>query len=273
LVKLAFWDTVNGAYRYVFAHPLMIVRTGWVYLLLNGVNFSLRAVPHRPWSLSVLAVVVSVLVCAASIAWHIALLRAILLGEQSWPAALQFRRRHWRIIGVTLLLMVVVVPAAAVAIGIAVVASHIGGPLAIVVDALIGLAALVAMDLGPRIYLMAPAIAIDDPAKAIRAAWLRGRRNTQRLFFGSLLMILPVMIVVAIAGGLVGVLLFAAQGVTPAEWFAQLGPAGHAALGFAQAAVQIVISAFGITFSALAYKQLAQNWRPPPALAAALLDT
>lgn len=273
MVKLAFWDTVNGAYRYVFAHPLMIVRTGWLYFLLNGVNFVLRDVTHRTFSVEVLAVVVTVLVFAASIAWHIALLRAILLGEHSWTAALQFRRRHWRIIGVTLLLMAIVVPAVFVAVVIAIVAAHIGGPLAIVVYALIAVAAFIAMDLGPRIYLMAPAIAIDDPARAIRAAWRRGRRNTQRLFFGSLLMILPAVIVAAIAGGLVGMLLFAMQGETPGEWFAELGPVSRAVLGFAQVAVQLVIGAFGVAFSALAYNQLAQNWNPPPALAALQIDT
>ncbi|MDE2227660.1 MAG: hypothetical protein KGL11_01285 [Alphaproteobacteria bacterium] len=275
MVKLAFWDTVNSAYRFVFTHPLTIVRTGWAYLVINGVNFSFRnGGPHRPLSLAVLAFAVTVLVIAASIAWHVAFLRTILLGEHSWTAALQFRRRHWRIVGVTLLLMLILVPAAAVAVVVGVVAAHLGGA-ALVAGIVVIVAAAVAFIVAvTRLYLIAPAIATDDPAKAIRAAWRRGRRNTPRLFFGWLLMVLPAVIVTAIGGGIVAVIFVAMHGPESAgAWIAQLGFVGRTALGLAQAAVQLVVGAFGAAFNALAYRQLAVNWKPPPALAAAQFET
>ena len=104
MVKLAFWDTVNGAYRFVAGHPSMVLRTGWLYLVLNAIDVALRRGNSLTPSLRAVAFAVAILLIGASIAWHVALLRAILLNEHSWTAALQFRRRHWRLLGVGLLL-------------------------------------------------------------------------------------------------------------------------------------------------------------------------
>ncbi len=275
MVKLAFWDTVNAAYRYVFAHPLMVLRAGWLYILIGAIHFSFRKnEPFEPGPV-LAASVITILLIAASIAWHIALFRAILLNESTWSAAVQFRRRHWRMVGVGLLLFLILVPAPAVVAGIGVVLVHIGGPAAIGGVLIIVVAVTAVVIVASRFYLLGPAIATDDPAKAIRAAWRRGHGNTFRLFFGGVLMILPAAMVLAVVGGGAGLLLFVAigGGVPLDEWVMQLGFASRAAIGLLQAIVQLLVGALSITFYALAYKQLAPNWNPPAALAAMQFDT
>lgn len=243
--------------------------------MIGAIHFSFRKdAPFEPGPVLV-AGIVAILLVAASIAWHIALFRAILLNEQPWSAAVQFRRRHWRMVGVGILLFLILVPATAVAAGIGVVLVHIGGPAAIGGILIIAAVVVAVIVAASRFYLLGPAIATDDPAKAIRAAWRRSRRNTLRLLFGGLLMIVPATIVLAVVGGGAGLLLFVAigGGVPLDEWMMQLGFASRAALGLLQTIVQLVVGALSITFYALAYKQLAQNWNPPAALAAMQLDT
>lgn len=276
MVKLAFWDTVNGAYRFVAGHPLMVLRTGWLYLILNALDVALRRGESLTPLLRAIAFAIAILLIGASIAWHIALLRAILLDEHSWAAALQFRRRHWRLLGVGVLLFLMLLPIVAVAGVIGFAAFHAGGPVAaaiFVVFAAVGLVALTVI--ACRLYLLGPAIATDDPAKAIRAAWRRGRGNSWRLFFGDVLMIVPAVIVAGLIGGGGGLLVFVAThgDLSFAEWLAQLSFASRLALGVTQGVVQLVVSAFNVTFYAIAYRQLAANWNPPPALAALQFDT
>lgn len=276
MVKLAFWDTVNGAYRFVASHPLMVLRTGWLYLILNAFDVALRRGESLPPLLRAIAFAIAILLIGASIAWHIALLRAILLDEHSWAAALQFRQRHWRLLGVGILLFLMLLPIVAVGAIVGFVAFHVGGPVAVAIFVLAAIVATVAVIVAAcRLYLLGPAIATDDPAKAIRGAWRRSRSNSWRLFFGDVLMIVPAVIVAALIGGGSGLLVFAAThgDLSFAEWLAQLSFASRLALGVAQGVVQLVISAFNITFYAFAYRQLAANWNPPPALAALQLDT
>jgi len=276
VVKLAFWDTVNGAYRFVFAHPLTVLRTGWLYLLLNTLDFAVRKAAPSDARLTATAFAVAVLLIGASIAWHVAFVRAILLNERSWTAALQFRHRHWRLLGAGIVLFLMLVPVIAIAAVAGFAAVHVGGPVAVAIFGVVAVVAIVVLiAAASRLYLLGPAIATDDPAKAIRAAWRRGRGNTLRLLFGSVLMVLPAVIVGAIVGGALGLLLFfVTQGAISAEaWVAQLSLAGRIALGVGQGIFQLVIGALGATFYAFAYRQLAVNWNPPPALAAAALDT
>jgi len=276
VVKLAFWDTVNGAYRFVASHPLIILRTGWLYLVLNAFDMALRRGAFQTPLLRAISFAIAILLIGASIAWHVALLRAILLDEHSWAAALQFRRRHWRMLGVGVLLFLMLLPIMAVA-GIAGFAAfHGGGPAAIAIFIAFASAGLVALTVvACRLYLLSPAIATDDPAKAIRAAWHRGRGNSWRLFFGDLLMIVPAVIVAGLIGGGGGLLVFVAShgDLSFNDWLAQLSFGSRLALGVAQGVIQVVVSAFSVTFYAFAYRQLAANWSPPPALAALQLDT
>ncbi|MGH6969352.1 MAG: hypothetical protein ACREEL_06210 [Stellaceae bacterium] len=263
MVKLAFWETVNGAYRFVFSHPLVVLRTGWFYLVLTALDAALRRGPALGSLSHAAAFAIAILLIGASIAWHVALLRAILLDEHSWAAALQFRYRHWRLLGVGMLLFLMLLPIVAVA-GIAgVVAFHVSILFSIaILAAITGIILFVAVC---RFYLLSPAIATDDPAKAIRAAWHRGRGNSWRLLFGGILMILPATIVVALVGGAGGFLVYIAThgDLSFSEWIAQLSFASRAALGLAQGVVQLMIGAFNFAFYAFAYRQLAANWNPP----------
>ena len=276
MAKLAFWDTVNGAYRFVASHPLMVLRTGWLYLFLNAFDVALRRAESLTPSLRAVAFAIAILLIGASVAWHVALLRAILLDEHSWTAALQFRRRHWRMLGVGILLFLMLLPIAAVIALIGFLAFHFGGPVGIAIFALFAAVAIGALVVvACRLYLLGPAIATDDPAKAIRAAWRRGRGNSWRLFFGDLLMIVPAVIVAGLIGGAGGLLVFAAThgDLSFNDWIAQLSFGNRLALGVAQGVIQLVVSAFSVTFYAFAYRQLAANWNAPPALAALQIDT
>jgi len=276
VVKLAFWDTVNGAYRFVAGHPLIVLRTGWLYLILNAFDMALRRGGSLTPSLRAVAFAIAILLIGAGVAWHVALVRAILLDEHSWTAALQFRRRHWRLLGVGVLLLLMVLPVAAVAALIGILAFHFGGPVAVAVFVLFAAVGVVALTvIACRLYLLSPAIATDDPAKAIRAAWRRGGGNSWRLLFGDFLMIAPAIIVVGLIGGAGGLLVFVAThgDLSFNEWLAQFSFGSRLALGVAQGVMQLVISAFSVTFYAFAYRQLAANWNPPPALAALQIDT
>ena len=276
VVKFAFWDTVNGAYRFVAGHPLMVLRTGWLYLILNAFDVALRRGDSSAPSLRAIAFAIAILLIGAGIAWHIALVRAILLDEHSWAAALQFRRRHWRLFGVSIVLFLMLLPIVVVAGLIGFFAFHFGGPVGIaifVLFATVGIFALILV--ACRLYLLGPAIATDDPAKAIRAAWRRGRGNSWRLFFGDLLMIVPAVVVAGLIGGAGGLLVFVAThgDLSFNDWIAQLSFGSRLALGVAQGVIQLVISAFNVAFYAFAYRQLAANWNVPPALAALQIDT
>jgi len=276
MAELAFWDTVNGAYRFVAGHPLMVLRTGWLYLVLNAFDIALRRGAAQTASLRAVVFAIAILLIGASIAWHVALLRTILLDEHSWAAALQFRRRHWRMLGVGLLLFLMLLPIAAVIALIGFLAFHFGGPVGITVFALFAAVAIVALVVvACRLYLLGPAIATDDPAKAIRAAWWRGRGNSWRLLFGDLLMIVPAVVVAGLSGGTGGLLVFVAThgDLSFNDWIAQLSFGSRLALGMAQGIIQLVVSAFSVTFYAFAYRQLAANWSPPPAFAALQFDT
>lgn len=275
MAKLAFWDTVNGAYRFVANHPLMVLRTGWLYLILNAFDVALRRAGFLTPSLRAVAFAIAILLIGASIAWHVALLRAILLEEHSWAAALQFRRRHRRFLGVGVLLFLMLLPVMAVGGGLGFAAFHAGGPMAVAIFVLFAAVGVIALTvIACRLYLLGPAIATDDPAKAIRAAWRRSRGNSWRLFFGDVLMIVPSVIVAGLIGG-GGLLVFVAThgDLSFAGWLAQLSFGSRLALGVAQGVVQLVVSAFNVTFYAFAYRQLAVNWNPPPALAALQIDT
>ena len=277
MVKLAFWDTVGEAYRFVFTQPLTIMRAGWAVLAIDFVNLLLPAAGIKSAALQVLlAVIVYVLFIGIAVAWHIALARAILLGESSWLAALRFHRRQWRLIGVSLLFTVLVgVPVAigAIAVAVAHPAGIVVAPFAIVFLAL----CIVVIAAGVRFYLVIPAIAIDDPAKAIRAAWRRGQRNTLRLFFGVLICLLPVFLIVwigafAFFSRWIG---FLNNGNAPDPnaalgFFFRSHPAMLAAIAGGGTLLSLLASALFIAFYALAYRQIAANWNPPPAIAARL---
>ncbi|HYL33334.1 MAG TPA: hypothetical protein VEU53_09345 [Stellaceae bacterium] len=276
MVKLAFWDTVNGAYRFVANHPLMVLRTGWFYLVLTALDVALRRGPALTPMMRAASFAVAILLIGAGVAWHVALVRAILLDENSWAAALQFRRRHWRLLGVGVLVFLMLLPIIAVAAISGFLAFHLGGPAGMAVFVIAAIViGVILVALACRLYLLGPAIATDDPAKAIRAAWHRGRGNTWRLFFGDVLIIVPVVLVAGLVGGGGGLFVFVAThgDLSFGDWLAQLSFNSRLALGLAQGVVQLVASAFNVTFYAFAYRQLSANWRPPPALAALQLDT
>lgn len=263
MVGLAVWKTTVDAYRFVFTEPVTVIRTGWVFFGVDLLDLIEKLRYGGPVPLYASApVVVALSVAFAS--WQIAFSRAILLNENSSIAAINLGRRFWRLVGAialsTLIFMGVVAILAFVAVLVATtlgVEPHLFGKVLAVV-----MVVLIALVL-PRLYLFGPSIATDDDQKAIRAAWRRGQHNTLRLVFGSVICWLPSFIVTAV-------------------FYMTIGLPGTAAARINVIAVVLylvwtIINFFGtavwVAFEAFAYRQLALNWNPPPALAASQIET
>lgn len=264
MVRLAFWKTTVDAYRFVFTEPVTVIRTGWalfgVYLIFLFPKM-LYVGPIPRFATAAVAVVYYAVLAS----WEIAFSRAILLNENSSIAAINLGRRFWRLVGAivlsTLIFMGVVAILAFVAVLVATalgVEPHLFGKVLVVV-----MVVLIALVL-PRLYLFSPSIATDDHQTAIRTAWRRGQHNTLRLAIGSVICLLPSGIALAV--------IYITLGQIPGVATTQ--PSVIAVvLYLVFAIVNFFTGAVWVAFEAFAYRQLALNWNPPPALAASQIET
>jgi hypothetical protein len=281
VVKLAFWKTIGETYRLVFTRPLTILRAGWVWLALNiimnfaGFLFPIKPGAQQPASVSfhafiipfTITFVIGILIWVSYISWMIALSRAILLGETSWTTALQFSYRHWRFIGisflVSLLFTSIVLGVMLVGYVIGIIAAPIMAalqlspvtsiPRSAIFAAGIGVTLVCALFILTGLELYLPAIAIDDPHGAIRAAWRRSRGNRFRMFFAFIASSLPYMIITGIIFGslLLPVLLGDTGPMVPFV--------PHPISSIVLFIVNILWQATIPVFNAFAYKQLESN--------------
>lgn len=264
MVKLAFWKTVADAYRFVFTDPIAVIRAGWVFFSVYLIFLFQKSMYVGPVPLYV-GVTVAVAYYAAYASWQIALSRTILANENSWIAGINLGRRFWRLVGaiaLSVLILTGIVGIPIIVVGVAATAlgfepHSLGKALVVVVGVIFALVL-------PRLYLFSPAIATDDHKKAIRAAWRRGKHNTLRLAFGSVICWLPSWITLAVV--------YETLGQIPGVAAAQLSVIA-AVLYLVWAIFNFFTAAVWVVFQALAYRQLAPNWTPPPALMAAQIET
>jgi len=134
--------------------------------------------------------------------------RWVLLRERPGVEAIfRWGRRQWRLLGVSLLcLVIVLIPMMALIFAI----GYLGRPL-LPVEALYPICALllvpiVIWSMG-WMCLTGPVVATDDPEGALRRAWQLSRGNQPRLAILLLLLILSITIAAGILGALLGVLI------------------------------------------------------------------
>ena len=208
---------------------------------------------------------VVVVLSVAFASWQIAISRTILVNDKSAIAAINLGRRFWRLVGAivlsTLIFMGVVAILAFVAVLVATalgVEPHLFGKVLVVV--IVVFIVLIV----PRLYLFSPSIATDDHQTAIRTAWRRGQHNTLQLAIGSVICLLP--------SGIALAAIYITLGQIPGVATTQ--PSVIAVvLYLVFAIVNFFTAAVWVAFEAFAYRQLALNWNPPPALAASQIET
>jgi hypothetical protein len=247
--KIAFWDTVADAYGFLLANlggffklcgawivAIAAVTTAAAVLLAPVANEAAIAVA------TIAALALSLAgVTAFAVAWH----RTILKAEA--PAIVpRFKRREWRFLGYSVLVSLILF-AAAMGAGLA--AGIVAGAVAAAAGkagAVVGAAAfvlvIVAGAYGARLALALPAVAVDEPGNPLGPAWERGKGNGTRLLFGTLVCLVPIVIVQAVLQWLLG---------TPA-WQREIE--AHASALPASATGGIVL---GVLYVALSFAQVA----------------
>jgi hypothetical protein len=264
MVKLAFWNTIGETYRFIFTRPLVVLRAGWVMLTLGfaqgfvDYEYGAFAEYEHGTGNHLISVILQMAAAISTIPAEVAIERAILLEESSWIVALQFRYRHWRQVGISVLMLLMVVPPAVIIVISNSIAYHYGLPVAAkAIIIVVSFFALLGLGLAfTRLQLAMPAIAIDDPAKAIRAAWRRGQSNSWRVFGGVVIITLSILLAFLLVFGL-------------QEGLVRLN------VSMSQLIIVVLLEIFqfagtmiSISYFAFAYKQLAANWNPPPVIEA-----
>ncbi len=213
--KIAVWRTVGAAYAFVFGHPLRLLRLGGIWLaviagfelwlVLSHNSLWLAALrsptwaPVAQWAFPLSGIAELLFFALGLISLCVALHRAALAHEtRSWFAALRFGRREWRFLGYTLLIgLAMAVPIFVVNHGLLNVgfaALRGGANLGVVLQwwYLITITLLLLVwSYASRLMLVFPAVAVDDTGEALLRAWDRSRGNWLRLYFGSLICMLP----------------------------------------------------------------------------------
>lgn len=263
MVRLAVWKTTVDAYRFVFTEPVTVIRTGWAFFGVDLLYLIEKLMYEGPVPLYASApVVVALSVAFAS--WQIAISRTILVNDKSAISAINLGRRSWRLVGALILSSVLVTGVAAISIFVIFLVGSVLGfePHSLQKPVVVVMVVLIALVL-PRLYLFGPSIATDDDQKAIRAAWRRGQHNTLRLAFGSVICWLPSIIVTAVFYMTIGLPGTAAARVNVIA----------VVLYLVWTIINFFATAVWVAFEAFAYRQLALNWNPPPALAASQIET
>jgi hypothetical protein len=189
------WSSALASYRLVFAHPVDIVRIGWVWVVLAhliGYVLGYLAVHVGFAYLSVLSALAMTL-CAAAFAvkWH----RRALLGMAAVGPLLALAGRDFRFVGRAILLLLVTIIPLVVLMFLAVLAMFSDVPVMIAITLLACFAAfLFAMYVLIRFSLILPAAAIDDDKTGWRESWAATAGVSVRLWGGALAATLPLAI-------------------------------------------------------------------------------
>lgn len=186
---------VRDSYRFVFGHLPLLLRLGWVWLLLAwllGAELEWLMNVERGRSLAEL--VALPLLVAFAVAWH----RASLIGDTARRGEVpRLGRRELRYLGTLLgllaafLLFLILAGALYVLVSGAPAEIAAAGP---ALRWLIGGLLLAGLFLGVRLILVFPAIAVGDREITLRRSWQLTRGNGWRLFIAFLASCLPLML-------------------------------------------------------------------------------
>lgn len=274
MVKIALWRTVGESYRFLFAHLGWFVRLAGPWLLVAVLAFlfigisaflvgGTFALLGRHLVLPLVTAAGGIIAIAAifggmtavAVAWH----RAILLDRRP-DATPRFGRREWRFLGYTVLITLiagigVAIPSAVVAFAAQIAIAAIGpaGKLLYLISVAIIVAGIV---LSIRMWLVLPAVAVDESGERLATAWRRGRGNGWRLLLGSFLCAAPVAVLVVVVQAALEIgPLVLAHGT-------MMSVGGRLAASLLQLALSYVQIVLQVGFLSFSYRQLTGGAAP-----------
>ena len=192
---IAIRPLIRDSYRFVFGHLPLLLRLGWVWLLLAWLlGAALERLLRAESGRNLAELVALPLLVAFAVAWHRASLVANNTGRHEVG---RFGRRELRYLGVLLGLLATLLLILVVGGILYLLAS--GGPAEVaaagpVLRWLIGGLLLAGLFFGVRFILVFPAIAIGDREVSLRRSWQLTRGNSLRLFVAFLATCLPLML-------------------------------------------------------------------------------
>jgi len=203
---IAAWPLVRGSYGFVFRHIPLLIRLGWVWLLLAwlvGAVLELLLTAERGRLLGELLAVP--LLVAFAVAWH----RASLLGPglrgNGAPRLGGAELRYFGILLGLFALFLLVLMLAGIVWLLVQGSWTEGAPLSPYLVLLLALLGLGLLFFGLRFVLVFPAIAIGDRQVGLRRSWQLTRGHGLSLFVGFVASCLPLTVlkyaIVAAAGG------------------------------------------------------------------------
>ncbi len=201
-ISLPFWETVKRSYAFTFSSMDVVLKicSFWaiifVYEALMGFPYMCNLSPSGCTTAK--EQVSLVFVSLASISIFIAFCRYIIFKKEPKFFQVSFGKREFVYIGYCLLLvLILLVPAVLGMLGIVFAAKMLS--LNENVVPLLALAAfLVLAVFASRLSLIFPAIAADDKEIRFKKSWELTQGNALKIFFGQILMVLPVYVFFAI---------------------------------------------------------------------------
>jgi hypothetical protein len=186
---------VRESYRFVFGHLPLLLRLGWVWLLLAWFLGALLEWLMKAEAGRNLAELVALpLLVAFAVAWH----RASLIGGMAGRGevarfGLRELRYLWMLIGLLAALLLILI------LGGVLYLLASGAPAEVAAAGpalrwLMGVFLLAGLFLGVRFILVFPAIAVGDREISLRRSWQLTRGNGWRLFFAFLASCLPLVL-------------------------------------------------------------------------------
>jgi hypothetical protein len=186
---------VRDSYRFVFGHLPLLLRLGWVWLLLAWlVGAALEWLMNVESGRDLAELVALPLLVAFAVAWH----RASLVADSGKRGQFaHFGRRELRYLGMLLGLLAALLLILILGGILYLLAS--GGPAEAAAKGpalrwLMGGLLLAGLFFGVRFILVFPAIAVGDGAMTLKRSWQMTRGNGWRLFLAFLATCLPLML-------------------------------------------------------------------------------
>lgn len=206
IIRLPFWETVRRSFGFVFGNPGLFfkVTLGWYAIAIFEIFTDFPTVCNmneqncaNDWAEKIAMVLISF----ASIAIVIAYCRVLILNMKVGRVYFSFGRRGliYLVYNIALLFIIAVPSAISIAI-VGYVLSLIKTPDYAYI--LLALLPLIFAIIGVRLFLVLPAIAVDNKQMTMRQSFRITKGNGNKIFWGQVLMSVP-MVVLAILMGIV----------------------------------------------------------------------
>jgi hypothetical protein len=195
LSAIAVRSLVRESYRFVFGHLRLLLRLGWVWLLLAWLlGAALEWLMNAESGRNLAELVALPLLVAFAVAWHRA---SLISGHAGKGEVAGFGRREFRYLGMLLGLLAILLLFLIFG-GVLYLLASSGSAQAAATGPtmrwLIGGLLLAGLFFGVRFILVFPAIAVGDQEISLKRSWQLTRGNGSRLFLAFLATCLPLML-------------------------------------------------------------------------------